>query len=261
MYISLIIHFYILLIIGITADKNFLDMLLHPLKYQNKESELENVIVETETESKEKPEKGKLSDKANINKAYKTGEEKYNYFNPVLSPNKSKPVPPQNPVNEKNKNDENGKDAISIEDVNHQKLAPAEASDNRTSFFDPDKPFDVTMNNQGDISLATIPEEFASYFLNVQKKVGESWMNFFPVFQYYQGIIKSGEVIVRFWIDEKGNPVNPTLMKSYGYQILDEACVNAILYARNFGPLPQALRKNKYISIEFKFIYMTKEKD
>ncbi len=114
------------------------------------------------------------------------------------------------------------------------------------------------MSSEGDISLATIPQEFAIYFLNMRKKVGERWMEFFPVFQYYQGIIKSGEVVVRFIVDEYGNVIQPTVIKSYGYSILDQSCVNAIEYARNFGPLPEKLRTKKQIVVDFRFIYISR---
>ncbi len=253
-YLSLVIHLYLILIIGIAFDRNFLESMLYPLRNLAEERESEPTIVDTETESTVTPLKGMVSDKPNQNAGKQGVEENYNYLNPNNNrPENSKTSRTSGPA--RDKNDETGKDSISVDILKGQKIQSMDSGDYHTSLFNPYMPADVTMNNAGDISLATIPEPYAAYFLNMEKKIGENWQQFFPIFQYFNGIIKSGDVVVTFWIDEQGNVLNPAVIKSYGYTSLDEACLNAVSYSKNFGPLPESIRKNKYIKIDFTFIY------
>lgn len=258
-YLSILVHLYVLLFLSFVFDKNILELLLNSMKAQSNEITIENIIVETRTQSKEKPLKGKISDKYNVDRGKLSYKNIYNYPNFNLSEPEKTGVDIQKYKKDKGKEvkDKNGN--VSVNDKTAViKGKPVPSGDYHASFFDPEKPVDVQMNSAGDISIATIPQEFAFYFLNMQKKVGEKWMEFFPVFQYYQGIIKSGEVVVRFVVDEYGNVIQPTVIKTYGYSILDQSCVNAIEYARNFGPLPEGLRQRKRIVVEFKFIYISR---
>ncbi len=256
-YISLIVHFYIILIILISFDKDFLVSMFNPVILRPQESE-ETTIVDTITESETKPLKGVVSDKPNINSAEKLGEDKYNFLNPDM---KLSPYQGNNSgksIVDSSKKNASGEDSIQLERLKGRNTMPLDSGDYHTTYFDPDKPPDVEMDNLGDISLATIPESYAPYFLSMEKKVGEKWQMFFPIFQFYEGIIKSGEVVVSFWVDENGNVINPVVKRSYGYSILDSACVNAIYYSKNFGPLPESIRKNKIIKVDFKFIYTSR---
>ncbi len=256
-YISLIIHSYFLFLIFISVDKDFLVSLLNPSVLKQEISE-EATIVDTVTESATKPLAGMISDKPNINSSPKQGADIYNYLNPDMKASTyQKNQSGKNDNNAAKKND-NGEESARNDTLKGNNTTPIEGGDYHTSFFDPDQPPDVEMNNNGDVSLATIPESFASYFIAMEKKVGENWQRFFPIFQFYEGIIKSGDVVISFWVDENGNVLNPIVKKSYGYSILDEACRNAVFYSRNFGPLPASIKKNKYIKVDFKFIYTSK---
>ncbi len=213
LYISLLIHSYFIMLFFVTVDKNLLDILLHPKNYQavtedskkKDEKVIENIIVETITSSKEIPKEGKISDKANVNSGKKGDENLYNYFNenPVSTslmkksgakPEQAKDTKSEGIQIEKTQTDTG---ASQTEITNE---SPNLVGDYHTSYFDPNKQSDVVMDTMGDLSLATIPTAYASYFLSMQKIIGEKWQTFFPVFQYYQGIIKSGDVVVHFKI-------------------------------------------------------------
>lgn len=264
-YLSLVIHFYLFFFIVLSMDPNFFQRLADMAKNKNHAQETENVIVETQTESAETPQSGMLSDKPNIDSGKQGNKKNYNYFNPYPDKENREASALKNGSEQKDKDpgdteitmDKNGEQKAE-KDKNDAGSAFQQPSENRTTYYNPDAKVDVTMDNYGEISLATIPKEYASYFLEMQKKIGANWREFFPVFQYYQGIIKSGEVHVRFQIDKNGNVKNPAVTKSYGYSILDESSLNAVIYSKNFGPLPKGLRSLGDININFRFIYIAR---
>ena len=199
-----------------------------------------------------------ISDKANVNSAPKQGANRYNYVNPYMEQSPSQKSASGKTVKDSSQKSATGEDSVQLDTIKGNPAVNTPGGDYHTSYFDPESPPDVEMDNNGDMSLATIPEAFASYFLAMQKKVGENWQKFFPVFQYYQGLIKTGDVVVTFGVDGKGNIINPTVIKSYGYSIIDDACLNAIIYSKNFGPLPVSVNKGRPVKVDFKFIYLSK---
>lgn len=263
-YISVIVHLYVMLIITLTVDKEFFEKLLNP-QLMKKDTVIENIIVNTATQSEEVPTEGKISDKANIGKGKLSETEKYNYFNPELNPKQAKqaivnPQPQIETGKELMPNDSDFKlKSGNKETIAKQATSISEKSgDYHTSFFDPEKSVDVQMNSEGNISLDTIPTEYAGYFLAMSKKISEQWKEFFPIFQYYQGIIKSGDTVIHFTVDSDGNVVSPKIADSYGYGVIDSACLDAVEYSKNFGELPDGLKEHGEISINFKFIYIAK---
>ena len=139
-----------------------------------------------------------------------------------------------------------------------QEQKPQEEGDKATSFFDPAKPIEISMDSEGDLSLATIPQEYAKYFIQMQEQIGRNWRRFFPVFQYYQGLIKSGDVVVNFQIDPDGNILGAQIAKSYGYGVIDQSALNAVQYTGNVGALPEIFQKNGNIAVNFKFVYVAR---
>ncbi len=262
-YISLIVHGYALLVLSLALDRDILDMLAHPEKYQNRETVIENIIVDTRTESRTVPDSGKISDRPNIDSGNPGAKNTYNFLNPFLDDVLREGSPlstgkPSELVKKQEKTSTEPAREKTDKSSAEQESAGVKPSDPRPSFFDPERKPDVTMDTLGDISLATVPREFADYFLAMQRKIGAQWKEFFPVFQYYQGILKSGEVMVNFQVDLDGNVRNARVTRSYGYSILDQSSLNAVNYSRNFGPLPQGLRDQGSININFKFIYIGK---
>ncbi|MEJ5283758.1 MAG: TonB family protein [Brevinematia bacterium] len=241
-YLSFVIHCY--LILTFLSIQQF-ELIKKIFKInQQKKPVIENIFVETFTYSPIIPEKALLSDKQNINSSPIKGDNKYN----MLDMGENKEIEKEEILD---------KDGV-VETKKEEKKEFSFEGQRVPTLFDPENKPAIEMDSEGNISLGTIQYEFASYFLEIQKKVGENWRIFFPVFQYYQGIIKTGEVIINFSIDENGNVLNPIVVKSYGYSILDQSCLNAVIYSKNFGPLPDGLKREAPISINFKFIYIAR---
>lgn len=267
LYLSLVIHFYLFFFVALSLDPNLLRSLSEMAESRKASQENENVIVDTMTESPQTPLKGKLSDKPNVDSGKPGDKKNYNYLNPYPGKENREAALTKNGSEQKDKN--SGDNEVTLERDGGKKADKSDSgsvfqqpSDTHTSYYDPEKAVDatvdVTMDNYGDISLATVPKEYASYFISMQKKIGANWKEFFPIFQYYQGIIKSGEVHVRFQIDLDGNVKNAAITRSYGYSILDESSLNAVNYSKNFGPLPKGLREMGGININFRFIYIAR---
>ena len=248
-YLSFVLHCYILLTITLANQSGFLEKIFKVKK--EKVTKVENIFVETFTISKEAPTKALFSDKQNINSSPKKGPDTYNYLNFNQLKNKESSQDEKTP-------DKEGDLIKNTEKKNEEKNEIKLVKDSLPTLFDLNNPVTIEMDNEGKISLGTIQYEYASYFLEMQKKISENWRSFFPVFQYYQGIIKSGDVIVQFQISENGDVISPQVVKSYGYSILDKSCLNAVIYSKNFGRLPDELKKYSPINIHFRFIYIAR---
>ena len=258
-YISIIAHFYILLVSSYILDPHIYSLFFNPEK--DKQILIENIFVDTHTVSEKVPDKGLASQNPNIDSAPKTGPEKvYEYINEsgggkqVSEEQASSPALDKSPDGWQPAGNEgavSGQPAPQVSKVvDEQKY-----SDYHTSYSDKKDIPDVIMDTRGDISISTLPVENAEYLSNIRKKVVDSWMVFFPVFQYYQGLLKKGDVMVLFTIDTEGNIKEAKIVESFGYKIADEAALNAVLFAGNFGPLPDGLDEDGALVIRFNFAY------
>lgn len=124
--------------------------------------------------------------------------------------------------------------------------------------YDPAQAPTVNLYASGNISLAAEAKDYASYFLEMQKKIGKYHKEFFPVYQYYQGLLRDGVVVVDFTVDKNGDIAKAEIVTSYGSDAVDSASLNAIIYAKNFGPLPPELAKQGFIKIRFHFVYFSR---
>ena len=70
--------------------------------------------------------------------------------------------------------------------------------------------------------------------------------------------MKDGEVVVEYTLDQSGDILNAQVVSSYGSDIVDNASLNSIVYAKNFGKLPKDLREEKEITVRFHFIYLSR---
>ncbi len=245
-YLSVVVHLYLLLIIQQLADPLILQRLTQ-LDQSLAERRQDNVIIETILNSEEIPDEGFISDRPNVDSGPQ-GEKNYNLLNPEFAPPLKKIV-------------DNPRDLPQSDQADTPRQQQEESQkegDPTVSFYDPSQDIDVSMDSEGFISLATIPQDYAQYFIKMSKEISENWQHFFPVFQYYQGIIRSGEVIVNYQIDAEGNVSRIKVVKSQGYRGLNKSCVDAIQYSGNFGPLPEGLREQKTINVSFKFVYVSK---
>jgi TonB family protein len=265
--LSVVAHFYLLLFSSVLLDKNVYDLIFNSPK--DNSITIENIFVDTHTLSKEIPKKGLASQNPNIDSSPKIGEKAYHYINesdggPMTKPSQNNqqaavPEAAKTPAADKSPDGwqkPSQDSAVTAEKsfVVPQVVNTQPYSDYHTSYSDKKKA-DVTMDTRGDISISTLPVENAAYLSNIRKKVVESWKVFFPVFQYYQGLLKPGDVVIQFVIDQDGVIHEAKVLKSFGYNIADEAALNAVLYAGNFGPLPEGLKEKGVLVIHFNFAY------
>ncbi|MGL4561251.1 MAG: energy transducer TonB family protein [Brevinema sp.] len=228
----------------------------------NKKYELQNIILETVQETLQSNQEAAISDKNNLNASPTIDRSKQEIYN-LLNTNPQKSIvfeqtledqQNDNPIKDDTSSDEG---ILLQQEKSHEPQRVAQGSNN-PSFFDPDKDEVINLYNLGNPSLATHSKDFADYLLKMQKKIEKYHQEFFPIYQYYQGLIKSGTVVVRFTVNKNGDIVDAFVAESYGADTVDNASLNSVVYAKNFGPLPPDLAKNEYIKINFHFIYLSR---
>lgn len=264
-YLSVVFHAYVFWFTGYVLDPRLAEWLADPEKYRERIEQpitvdIENRIIPTAMESRKIPEKARISDKPNIDSGRLNPEvpDTYNYLNP--DPAKASPAVVSRPGDmEKESVQEKIPDGLEplIPDPSEAGSAPElKRVDPVTGEFSPEKPVSVFMDTEGRISLSTVSDSNAQYFLKMRDRIGENWSQFFPVFQYYRGILRNGRVGVIFEVAADGSVLNAEVVRSYGYSVVDQASLNAVIYSRNFGPLPEELKKDAPIRIYFDFIYV-----
>ncbi len=239
-----------------------------PVQNQQK---IHNIILETKTESPLESEEAVISDKNNVSKAPiqdKTKPEEYNIanFDPSLAQGKGGDTS-YIPQEEVEVEEENQKESIKDTQVGIQiqkdankikQKAATGGGETAPTLYDIKKKPVINLYSTGTASLATKSKDYAQYFLKMQKKIEKYHREFFPVYQYYQGLLKDGEVVVEYTLDQSGDILNAQVVSSYGSDIVDNASLNSIVYAKNFGKLPKDLREEKEITVRFHFIYLSR---
>ena len=265
-WMSFTLHLYALWGLSVASD---IAMKNNP-PAQNQQK-IHNIILETKTESPLEPKEAVISDKNNISKAPvqdKTKPEEYNVanFNPALAQGvggDSSYIPQEEVKAEEETKKESTKDTdVGIEiqkDAEKVKQkAAAGGGETAPTLYDIKKKPVINLYSTGTASLATKSKDYAQYFLRMQKKIEKYHKEFFPVYQYYQGLLKDGEVVVEYTLDQSGDILEAKVVSSYGSDIVDNASLNSIVYAKNFGKLPKDLQEEKEIKIRFHFIYLSR---
>lgn len=234
---------------------------------KNSIKRIQNIILETQKEENVIPEVGAISDKNNQSRSLKFDKKKeeiYNFAN--LNPAKFVghggttryiPQKSQQKSQEEEQHDETQKKGIRRKKKAQQQIKTYEGGgETAPTYIDVKKNEIINLYNTGYNSVATHSKEYAQYFINMQKKIEKYHQEFFPVYQYYQGLLRSGEVIIEYRLDQKGVINNAKIVGSYGSEVVDNASLNSIVYAKSFGALPKDLAGKEDITIRFHFIYM-----
>jgi len=122
-------------------------------------------------------------------------------------------------------------------------------------------------SNSGLFSLSTVEFKHYEFAKRVVDRVASNWYP--PVMAnvalrgYAAGYtrimaIPPQEVRAYFVINENGDVVKTGILDSYGNKSLDESCTDAIKFSKNFGPVPDDLKKkmrNGVMVIPFIFGY------
>jgi hypothetical protein len=122
-------------------------------------------------------------------------------------------------------------------------------------------------SNSGLFSLNTVEFKHYEFAKRVVDRVSSNWyppvMANVSIGGYAAGqtrimAIPPQEVRSYFIINENGDVVKTGILDSYGNKSLDESCIDAIRLSKNFGPVPDDLKKkmrNGVMVIPFIFGY------
>ena len=100
------------------------------------------------------------------------------------------------------------------------------------------------------ISLDTRETKYASYFARIKRQIELSWD--YPSEAQRKGI--TGELTLRFQISRDGNLTNIRLINGSGYNVLDEAALQAVKSAAPYYPFPVTIDRET-LAILANFIY------
>jgi TonB family protein len=117
-----------------------------------------------------------------------------------------------------------------------------------------DQPFGTTapgVTEQEDVSLNTTEFKYYSYFAHIKQRIELAWN--YP--HEAQERRESGRLTIVFTIESGGNVSSVKLIKSSGYEILDEYAINAVRFASPFNPIPASIgTKRLRITANFEYI-------
>lgn len=228
-------------------------------------SKVQNIIIETKVDSKNSDLDAAISDKDNKYASpdpNKKKKQEYNHANPKISRDYGKGGEETGLRQKELKG--NGK-SLEKEFPSSFEARPTKSKQQIASYGGGDiaptvyksgeRPV-INLYNRGRPAFASKSKEYAQYFLNMQKKIEKYHREFFPIYQYYQGLLKGGEVVVEYGITQEGEVVDYKILKSYGSDIVDKSSLNSIKYAKNFGALPTEFAGEEVVMIRFHFIYM-----
>lgn len=109
---------------------------------------------------------------------------------------------------------------------------------------------DIAEDDGEAISLDTRESKYASYFARIKRQIELAWN--YPYEAQRKGM--TGELTLRFQISRDGNLMNVRLINSSGYNILDEAALQAVKSAAPYYPFPVTIDKEA-LPILANFIY------
>ena len=117
-----------------------------------------------------------------------------------------------------------------------------------------DQPLGTSSNGikrEDTVSLNTREFKYYAYFSHIKKQIEMAWN--YP--SEAQENSWGGRLNVVFVIEENGSVSSVKLLKSSGYEILDDAAIRAIKFASPFNPIPKSLDVERLkISASFEYI-------
>ena len=234
-YLSFLLHVYLFVFLDGVMDRDVIKLLKQAQQQKPTEVEIETFLIDNPHATQQPPQKkAKLSDRDSRSQGPVASQEEYNAPGAEEKPSSL----PQR--------DEKGKENVASFSPPMQ-AAPL--------LYNPEKRPVVQMTSSGQIALESEAVDYAPYFKQIQQTVSSNWQIYFPIFQYYRGIMANGIVTVTFQLDNDGNLIDAQVTKEFGYDSLNQASLQAIKHTTNYGPLPEKLRSPDGITVEFHFIY------
>jgi TonB family protein len=118
-----------------------------------------------------------------------------------------------------------------------------------------DQPFGTTapgVTEEEEVSLNTTEFKYYAYFAHIKRQIELAWSYPYEAQKRDEG----GRLTLVFTIESGGNVSSVTLIRSSGYQILDEYAIKAVRYASPFNPIPASIG-TKRLRITANFEYIT----
>lgn len=139
-------------------------------------------------------------------------------------------------------------------EVERERLSVEDLMPNSTDVARLDQPLGTSsdgIKKEETVSLNTREFKYYAYFSNIKKQIEMAWN--YP--SEAQENSWGGRLNVVFIIEENGRVSSVKLIKSSGYQLLDDAAIRAIKFASPFNPIPESLGvKRLKISASFEYI-------
>jgi protein TonB len=118
-----------------------------------------------------------------------------------------------------------------------------------------DQPFGTTapgITEEENVSLNTSEFKYYAYFAHIKRQIELAWNYPLEAQERREG----GRLTLVFTIESGGNVSSIKLLKSSGYEILDEYAINAVNIASPFNPIPASIG-TKRLKITASFEYIT----
>jgi TonB family protein len=118
-----------------------------------------------------------------------------------------------------------------------------------------DQPLGTTspgITEEENVSLNTTEFKYYAYFAHIKRQIELAWS--YP--RQSQERSEGGRLTIVFTIEPGGNVSSIKLLKSSGYEILDEYAINAVRIASPFNPIPASIG-TKRLRITANFEYIT----
>lgn len=118
-----------------------------------------------------------------------------------------------------------------------------------------DQPFGTTspgVTEEENVSLNTTEFKYYAYFSHIKRQIELAWN--YPMEAQKRN--EGGRLTLVFTIESNGNVSSVTLLRSSGYQLLDEYAIKAVRYASPFNPIPASIG-TKRLRITANFEYIT----
>ena len=245
LFLSILIHLVVFVLAVLLNDISF--FYKKPLKYIE--------ITEIESQYNEEDNNAKrLAKKANKAKKETVQDNNYKNYNKPSTKQDEKKFSKKS--TEKKLKQSKEFDALresnkELSKEDKTKEAKIDSPQVRKSIFQPPLSH-PDLKTEETVDLSTKEFKYISYFLKIKRKIQMVWS--YPRDSYNRG--EAGNVLVMMSLDNTGKLIDVSILKSSGFERLDNEATSAIITAAPYGPFPQSWGALKKLNIRVVFAYM-----
>lgn len=245
LFLSVLIHLIIFVLAVLLNDISF--FYKKPLKYIEI-TEIESQYNEEDNDAK------RLAEKTNKAKKETVQDNNYKNYNKPSPKQDEKKFSKKSIEEELKKNKEFDTSRESNQELSEEdktKEAKNDSPETRKSIFQPPLS-NPNLKIEETVDLSTKEFKYISYFLKIKRKIQMVWS--YPKDSYNRG--EAGRVLVMMSLDSTGKLVDVSVLKSSGFERLDNEATSAIITAAPYPPFPQSWGTLKKLNIRVMFAYM-----